>query len=79
MISACSGAVFAALRRRNALDDPLEQLVDAEAVFALIRSASCAAMPMMSSIWTITLSGSAVGRSILLITGTTSSPCSIAV
>jgi hypothetical protein len=48
-------------------------------VFALTRSASDASSPMISSIWAITRSGSAEGRSILLSTGRTSSPCSIAV
>ncbi len=46
---------------------------------ALARTASVASMPMMSSISSITRSGSAEGRSILLSTGTTSTPCSMAV
>ena len=46
---------------------------------ALARTASVASMPMMSSISSITRSGSADGRSILFSTGTTSTPCSIAV
>ena len=40
-------------------------------VLALARIASCAGMPMMSSISSMTRSGSADGRSILLSTGTT--------
>jgi len=48
-------------------------------VLALQRIASSASMPMMSSISSITRSGSAEGRSILLSTGTTCTPCSIAV
>ena len=40
-------------------------------VLALARTASCASMPMMSSISSITRSGSADGRSILFSTGTT--------
>ena len=46
---------------------------------ALARTASVASMPMMSSISSLTRSGSADGRSILLSTGMTSTPCSIAV
>ena len=37
-----------------------------------ISGASCASIPITSSISSITLSGSALGRSILLITGNTS-------
>ena len=48
-------------------------------VLALQRTASLAGMPMMSSISAMTRSGSADGRSILLSTGTTSTPCSVAV
>ena len=40
--------------------------------FAEILGASCASMPITSSISSITLCGSALGRSILLITGNTS-------
>ena len=47
--------------------------------FALARTASVASMPMMSSISSITRSGSADGKSILFSTGMTSTPCSIAV
>jgi len=43
------------------------------------KGASMASRPITSSISVITLSGSAAGRSILLRTGKTSSPCSIAV
>ena len=43
------------------------------------RTASVASMPMMSSISSMTRSGSADGRSILFSTGTTSTPCSMAV
>ena len=42
-------------------------------------SASSAGMPMISSISLMTRAGSADGRSILLMTGTTSSPSSVAV
>ena len=45
---------------------------------ALTDKASDASMPMISSISFLTLSGSACGRSILLITGITSRPRSIA-
>jgi hypothetical protein len=48
-------------------------------VLALTRAASPAAMPMISSISRVTRSGSAEGRSILLMTGSTSTPCSVAV
>ena len=48
-------------------------------VLALARMASCAWMPTMSSISSITRDGSADGRSILFSTGTTSTPSSIAV
>ena len=41
-------------------------------VFAEIKGASSASIPITSSISSFTLSGSALGRSILLITGTTS-------
>ena len=46
--------------------------VGATPVFADICGASCASSPMTSSISSITRSGSALGRSILLITGSTS-------
>ena len=46
---------------------------------ALARTASVASMPMMSSISSMTRSGSADGRSILLSTGITVTPCSTAV
>ena len=48
-------------------------------VFALTRTAFFASRPMISSISVITRSGSAEGRSILLMTGSTSRPCSSAV
>jgi len=48
-------------------------------VLALTRTASVASMPMMFSISSMTRSASADGRSILLMTGRTSSPCSSAV
>ena len=48
-------------------------------VFALARIASCAGIPITSSISWIARSAFAEGRSILLSTGTTSTPCSIAV
>jgi hypothetical protein len=48
-------------------------------VLALARMASCAWMPITSSISWIALTGSAEGRSILFRTGITSTPCSIAV
>jgi hypothetical protein len=79
MINACSGAstlpfgagMRSTMRSSNSSTP--------KPVLALMRTASIAAMPMMSSICVITRSGSAVGRSILLMTGRTSSPCSIAV
>ena len=46
--------------------------------FAEMAGASSAGMPMTSSISLRTRSGSALGRSILLITGTISSPASTA-
>ncbi len=48
-------------------------------VLALTRIASCAGMPITSSISWIARSGLADGRSILFSTGTTSTPSSIAV
>ena len=48
-------------------------------VLALARIASCAWMPITSSISWIAFAGSAEGRSILFSTGITSTPCSIAV
>ena len=44
---------------------------------ALVSTASLASRPMMSSISARTFSGSAAGRSILLMTGTISWSCSI--
>ncbi|KAG1166879.1 hypothetical protein G6F46_015599 [Rhizopus delemar] len=48
-------------------------------VLALTGTASEASMPITASISALARSMSAVGRSILLITGTTSRPCSTAV
>jgi len=48
-------------------------------VLALTGAASVAWMPMISSISRVTRSGSAEGRSILFMTGSTSRPCSMAV
>ena len=43
---------------------------------AEVRMAPAASMPMTSSIWRLAFSGSADGRSILLITGTMARLCS---
>ena len=48
-------------------------------VLALTSAASCASMPMISSISFLTRSASAEARSILLMTGSTVRPCSTAV
>ena len=48
-------------------------------VLALTKGAESALIPIMSSISFLTLSGSDWGKSILLITGTTSRPWSTAV
>ena len=47
--------------------------------FAEISGASCASIPITSSISSITLCGSALGKSILLITGITSKSWSSAI
>jgi hypothetical protein len=70
---------IARLRRRNAGDDRLQHLDHVEAGLGADRTASVASMPMTASISSLYFSMSAVGRSILLMTGTTSSPCSTAV
>jgi hypothetical protein len=68
-----------ALRRRHARDDRLEDVVDALAGLRARADGVLRGMPTMSSISSMTRSGSADGRSILLSTGTTSTPRSIAV
>ncbi|MNZ92240.1 hypothetical protein D3C78_1112580 [compost metagenome] len=79
MISACSGASISPVgggmtstRRSSTSITPMPLL-------ALQATASVASMPMMCSISSLTRSGSAWGRSILLSTGITSRPCSMAV
>ncbi|MCY1407018.1 hypothetical protein D9M71_223000 [compost metagenome] len=79
MINACRGASISpsgegmvATRRSSTSSTPMP-------LFALHATASVASMPMMLSISSLTLSGSAWGRSILFSTGITSRPCSMAV
>ncbi|MNR36109.1 hypothetical protein D3C85_1540000 [compost metagenome] len=79
MISACSGASISPVgggmtstRRSSTSITPMPLL-------ALQATASVASMPMIFSISSLTLSGSAWGRSILFSTGMTSRPCSMAV
>jgi hypothetical protein len=79
MMSACSGAAGSPEGGGTRAITASRMSSTPSPVLALARSASCAGIPMMSSISSITRSGSADGRSILLSTGTTVTPCSIAV
>ena len=79
MISACSGPVGSPFGGGTRLTSSSSSSVTFSPVLALTRTASSASMPMISSISLMTFAGSADGRSILLSTGTTSSPCSMAV
>ena len=68
-----------ALRRRNARDHRLQDVVHALAGLGTGAHRVLRRMPMTSSISSMTRSGSADGRSILFSTGTTSTPSSSAV
>jgi len=72
-MSACRGAAGHPWAV-EAAHDLLEQLRNASPVLALTRTASVASMPMISSISTMTRSGSAEGRSILLMTAALPDP-----
>src|SRR5215204_2994955 len=74
MISACSGAAGSPRGAGTRRTSSSSSSGTFSPVLALTRNASCASMPMISSISLMTFGGSADGRSILLSTGTTSSP-----
>ena len=78
-MSACSGPSGSprggGMRRTNASSNSGTP----SPVLALTRRASSAGKPMISSTSRAAASGSACGRSILFSTGSTSSPCSMAV
>ena len=70
--------VAVALGRRDLVDHRLRALRRCRCpLFALVSTASLASSPITSSISARTFSGSAAGRSILLMTGTISWSCSI--
>ena len=79
MISACRGAWLSPFGGGKRLMRASSSSGTPSPVLALTLAASVASMPMISSISCITRSGSAEGRSILLMTGSTSRPCSMAV
>ncbi len=79
MISACSGELGLPRGGGTRAISASSTSGTFSPVLALTRTASSASMPMISSISLMTFAGSADGRSILLSTGTTSSPCSSAV
>ena len=78
-MSACNGAAGSPLGGGMCATMASSSSGTFSPVFAETRTASCASMPMISSISRMTFGGSAEGRSILLMTGSTSSPCSMAV
>ncbi|MNN52310.1 hypothetical protein D3C81_1670000 [compost metagenome] len=79
MISACSGAVGSPLGGGTLAIIASITSSTPWPVLAEHGVASWASMPITSSISWIALAGSACGRSILLSTGTTSTPSSMAV
>jgi hypothetical protein len=80
MISACSGFSVSPLGAGTRASTASQNRATFSPVLALARIASCAEMPITSSISWIALAGSADGRSILFRTGITHpTPCSMAV
>ncbi len=79
MMSACSGPSGSPLGGGMRLTSSSSRSGTPKPVLALTRTASMASMPMISSTSSATLSGSALGRSILFSTGITSRPWSSAV
>jgi hypothetical protein len=79
MIIARRAPVGIALGRRHLGDDGFQDVVNAHAGLGRAGNGIGASMPITSSISALALSGSALGRSILLSTGTTSTPRSSAV
>jgi hypothetical protein len=79
MISACNGASGSPLGGGTLAISASSTSSTPRPVFALQCVASVASMPITSSISAIAFSGFAAGRSILLSTGITSTPSSIAV
>jgi len=79
MISACRRSVSRGLGGGMRATIASSTSTTLSPVLALIATASVASMPITASISPLTFSTSAVGRSILLSTGTTSRPISTAV